>query len=124
MKIPISKYLIRNDKGVVGVLRDSTMRGLISILEKSLPSYYVEDDEKCNGRLRRHAEAVFNVLTVLMTEQPDVDIVKGVVVGEYDFGFILKGEENPPRQASKENESEEQQPREIVIDAFKYAGDD
>jgi len=83
-KIPISRYLIRNDRGVVGFLPDSVLRGLVEIVDNRIPYEYVEEDEECTGRLRRHAESVYNVLRALTERDYDTELVKDVVMGRRD----------------------------------------
>ena len=88
--VPISEYLIVNDRGAVGVLPDSVFRGLVAVIQKRIPSEYVESSENCKGRLRRHAEAVYNVMRVLLDTDLDVEVVRQVVAGERDFGALFE----------------------------------
>ena len=113
-KIPISRYLMRNEDGVVGVLRDSVMRGLINYLEMNIPTQYVKESANCFGRLRRHAEAVFNVTKVLFERKPDEDLVRMMIVGDIDIGLVLFNESEV-----KETPKEEHI-KEIEIDFTKY----
>ena len=88
-RIPITRYLIRNDRGIVGFLPDSVLRGLVEIVEDSIRYEYVEEDEECIGRLRRHAEAVYNVMKALTYEEPDVSVVRSVVTGKSDVISLI-----------------------------------
>ena len=88
-KIPISRYLIRNDKGVVGFLPDSVIRGLVEIVENRVRYEFVEEDEECFGRLRRHAEAIYNILKPLTNNEYDVDIIKEIVIGKRDLFDLM-----------------------------------
>ncbi|MEM2261260.1 MAG: hypothetical protein QXK24_02285 [Ignisphaera sp.] len=89
-KIPISKYLIRNEKGVVGVLKDSIIRGLITLAEQKLTTKYIDFDGKLEGRLQRHGEAMYNVLyTLTGYEVPDIPTFASAILGDIDFGNLL-----------------------------------
>ena len=82
--ISVSRYLIRNEQGIVGFLPDEVLRGVVRIVEDSIEYEYVEEDEECFGRLRTHAEAVYNVLKALLDTDIDADDVKKLILGEMD----------------------------------------
>lgn len=89
-KIPISKYLIRNENGVVGVLKDSIIRGLISEAEQRLKVRYVDFEGKLEGRLQRHGEALYNIYEVLLGQSiEDINFLASAILGEIDFGNLL-----------------------------------
>lgn len=88
-KIPISKYLIRNDKGIIGVLKDSIIRGLISEIENKIKIRYLDTGE-IEGRLQRHAEAIYHIYDALFDMEPeDTDFLIRSVTGELDIGNLF-----------------------------------
>jgi len=127
-KIPISKYLIRNEIGTVGILRDSTMRGLIKVIEEHIPMKYVDESNRCIGRLRRHAEGVYNVTFALFDEHPDEDTTKLVVMGDADIGVMLFDEERTTSKQRTESQislskiEKTREIEEIEIDMTQYTG--
>jgi len=88
-KVNISSHLIRNEQRVVGFMRDSVLRGLIKLFSKMIPYESVTDDVHVSGRLERHCEAVYNIVTMLLANEPDIHIVEEVVTGDRDFMYIL-----------------------------------
>lgn len=104
--VPITEYLIINDHGAIGVLPDSVFRGLVSVLQKKVPSMYLESSEECKGRKRRHAEAVYNVMRVLLDTDLDVDIVRQVVAGNRDFGALFETVKVETTEKTEEEEIE------------------
>ncbi len=95
--VPVSDYVILNEHHAVGVLPDPVMRGIIQIVQESIKDEYVEPDDECKGRMRRHAEAVYNVIYALtLNEYLDVEDVKSVVLGNKDFDYLL-----PPENGEK-----------------------
>ena len=125
--VPISEYLIMNDRGAVGVLPDSVFRGIVAVLQKRIPSEYVESSEGCKGRLRRHAEAVYNVMRVLLDTELDVETVRQVVSGDRDFGALFESVTKPIESTKSEPketeiEFEEIEEEELSFDLQKAFG--
>ena len=104
--VPITEYLITNDHGAIGVLPDSIYRGLVAVIQQRIPTEYVESSEECKGRKRRHAEAVYNVMRVLLDTDLDVDIVRQVVAGNRDFGALFDSVSIESKTQTKDEDSE------------------
>lgn len=117
-RVNVSSYLAKNDRGIVGFMKDSVMRGLISHLQKKIEIKSISDEISVRGRLERHCEAVYNVSKVLLNEYPDVKTVEDVVKGDKDVMFILDDESeyvNESRNAVKYNVIEDGNEYEIDL---------
>lgn len=112
-KVPITEYLIRNEDGVVGVLKDSTLRALIRIFQDRIEAKNVEPEKECTGRLRRHSEAVYNVLSMLLDRDVGKDVAVDLVLGERTFRGLFIDE------SKEREEAEPKEPRVIDIDMTK-----
>ncbi len=104
--VPISDYVIMKD-GAVGVLPDSTMRGIVSVVQDAIKHEYVEPTDDCKGRRRAQLEAVYNVLKALIDEEVDLDVLREIVVGNRDFGALFETEVRKEERAEAKVKDEE-----------------
>lgn len=110
-KIPITDFVVRKE-GAYGSMRDSVLRAMIKLIENSVKTKYVDGQGIVSGRLRRHAEGVFNVMNALFdTEFDEKDILK-LVAGEITLDDLFRTRDSTLLdKTSSETEFEE-----IVID--------
>lgn len=110
-KIPITDYVVRKE-GAYGSMRDSVLRAIVKLVEDRVRTKYVDGQGIVSGRLRRHAEAVYNVMNALFdTEFEEKEILK-VVAGEKTLDDLLM----PSESRLGDSISEIEEPKEIVID--------
>jgi len=89
-RIPILDYVIKKD-GVYGSMRDSVLRALILLIQERIKIQEIDGYGIVNGRLRRHAEAVYNIVSALFGEEvefDDKDVCK-LVAGELTVEELL-----------------------------------
>lgn len=100
--IPITRYLLQNKDGIVGVLPDSVIRGIIKLTYKNIKMKYVNENALVQGRLRRHTEAVLNVTNALCNADVSEDTISRIVAGETDIWELF--DKNKIKQDIKEED--------------------
>lgn len=114
-KIPISDFVIKKE-GAVGSMRDSVLRAIVKLLSERIKTKYVDGDKIVSGRLRRHAEGVYNVMNALFDyEFEEKDICK-IVAGEMTLDDLLRPEE----ARELDIQVKEEQVKEIEIDFTRW----
>jgi len=98
---PISRYLNTDENGVVGVFPDSVIRGIVALTQKSVKTKYLEENAFVQGRLRRNAEAVFNVVNALTNAEHDEDTISQIVAGEMSVKALFDGKDATETATSK-----------------------
>jgi len=114
--IPISRYLNTDENGVVGVYPDSVIRGIVALIQRRIKTKYLDENAFVQGRLRRNAEAVYNITNALLNEDFDEDVISQIVAGELSVKALFKTDEGAQTRAKSGGIEETE------IDMTKFIG--
>jgi len=87
-RIPITKYVVFKD-GVAGCMRDSVYRALVKTTQDEIRVKPTNPNVNVQGRLKRHTDALFNVVSALTGVEPDEDVIAKIVLGELSIDALF-----------------------------------